>query len=122
MSTEDGAERGTEAANIGAVNVKIPPFWPADPQVWFAQVEAQFTTRGITQQRTKYDYIVALLAPEYATEIRDLILQPPTEEPYDVLKRQLIQRTAASEQRRLQQLFSAEELGNRKPTQLLRHM
>ena len=71
-----------EAASIGVVNLKILPFWPADPQVWFAQ----FTTRGITQQRTKYDHIVAPLAPEYATEIRDFILQPPEETPYDTLK------------------------------------
>ena len=112
----------TVATNIAAVNVKLPPFWPADPQVWFVQVEAQFTTRGITQQRTKFDYIITSLTPEYATEVRDLILQPPAEAPYDTLKHQLIQRMAASVQRRLQQLFNAEELGDHKPTQLLRRM
>ena len=61
MSTGHKAERGTETANIGVVNVKIPPFWPADPQVWFMEVEVQFTTRGIVQRCTKYDYIVASL-------------------------------------------------------------
>ena len=58
----------------------------------------------------KFNYAVASLAPEFATEARD------------TLKGQLITRTAASEQRRLQQLFNAEELGDRKPSQLLRRM
>ena len=48
--------------------------------------------------------------------------EAPTEHQYDTLKEQLTKRTAASKQRRLQQLFNEEELGDRKPSQLLRHM
>ena len=33
-------------ATLAAVRVKLPPFWLANPEVWFAQAEVQFTCRG----------------------------------------------------------------------------
>ena len=122
MSVADRPDEAGAPATVAAVNLKLPPFWPSDPDLWFAQVEAQFATRGITAQRTKYEYIVASLSPEFATQVRDLILRTPAATPYDTLKQQLIARTTLPKQRRLQQLFASTELGDQRPTQLLRRM
>ena len=98
------------------VGLKLPP---ADLQVWFAQVEAQFKTWFITSQRTKYDYIVASLSPEVPTDVWDLILKLPDANPFDELKTVMIKHTAESEQCSLQQLFSSEKLRDSKLSQLL---
>ena len=50
-----------------AVTVKIPPFWTHSPTAWFAQAEAQFVLRKITEDDTKYYYIVAALDSATAT-------------------------------------------------------
>lgn len=110
---------GAEVSNVA---LRLPPFYPNDPAMWFCQVENLFVTRRITSQQTKYAYIISSLQPEVAQEIRDLLLKPPAQNPYDTLKAELIRRTSESEQKRLRQLLTTEELGDRKPSQLLRRM
>ncbi|KAH7964865.1 hypothetical protein HPB49_001936 [Dermacentor silvarum] len=72
------------------VAIKLPPFWVDSPKVWFAQVEAQFSLAHITQNRTRYDYVVAHLDARYANEVRDILANPPTANLYEHLKTALI--------------------------------
>jgi hypothetical protein len=37
------------------ININLPPFWPADPAIWFTQVEA---TKKLTSQKSKFDFVV----------------------------------------------------------------
>ncbi len=84
MAEEESGGDGPTAATAAVANVsiKLPPFWPSDPEVWFAQVEAHFTTRHKAVQKTHSDFVIASLSPKIATEVRDLILKPPTDTPY----------------------------------------
>lgn len=107
---------------LASVTRRLPAFWPADPELWFAQIEQEFARRNITSQTTKFREVVTSLSSTKASEVHDIVISPPAQDPYDHLNNELIRRTIASEQRRLQQLLTIEELGDRKPSQLLRRM
>ncbi|KAH7979430.1 hypothetical protein HPB49_009408 [Dermacentor silvarum] len=111
-----------DAPTVSAVELKLPPFWPADAELWFIHVEAQFTARRITADLTRCHHIVSSFPPATASEFRDLLLAPPAENTYQTLKETLIRCFTPSEPERLRQLLYDTDLGDRTPSQLLRHM
>lgn len=110
---------GSEVLRVG---VRVPPFWPEEPALWFAQVESQFTLSKITTDDTKFCYLVSQLDHQYAAEVKDIITNPPATDKYLKLKQELIKRLSASQEKRVKQLLMHEELGDRKPSQFLRHL
>ena len=62
-----------------AVALKLPAFWAAQPQVWFAQAEAQFGIKNVTKDATRYYYVVAALDQHTAGRLVDSLSKPPGE-------------------------------------------
>ena len=63
------------------------------------QVEPQFLLRGITARLMNFHHLLANLSQEIATEVRDLLINPPAENPYDVLKETLTKSITLSQKR-----------------------
>ncbi|XP_071581987.1 uncharacterized protein [Temnothorax nylanderi] len=108
--------------SVSKVAVRVPPFWGDEPELWFAQLEGQFTLSGITQDTTKYSYALSQLDSRQIKEIKDVVTQPPEADKYEAVKKALIQRMSVSQEQRTRQLLELEELGDRKPSQFLRHL
>lgn len=109
-------------SHVAALGVKVPPFWPHKPSLWLIHLEAQFTLPNITADATKYAHLISCLDAKFSAEVEDIIVNPPSSGKYEKLKTELIHRLSVSQEQRIQQLLSQEELGDRKPTQFLRHL
>lgn len=116
---KDAREVAGESYRVG---VRPPPFWPEEPALWFAQMEGQFVLANITADATKFYHVVAQLDHRYAAEVKEIITKPPAADKYETLKTELIKRLSASRQLKLKQLLMNEELGDRKPSQFMRHL
>ena len=68
--------RQADAAAVSAVSVKLPEFWPEDLEVWFIRVETQLRSKSVTQDQTKFDYVVASLDNSTAAEVKAVLLHP----------------------------------------------
>ena len=107
--TDERSTATVRALNVVTVRVAVP------------LVEAQFSTCCITSKKTRFDHVIVSLTTEFAIEVRNFLLRPFEDDVYNTLKVELIKHTVASEQRKLQQLISGEELWNGEPTQILSH-
>lgn len=107
---------------VNAVAIKLPTFWTIKPELWFAQTEAQFETRQINTDQTKYNYVVSSLDNAAAIEVEALLLNPPEVNLYPTLKAALIAAFGKTQVERDAELLSLSGLGDRKPSALLRHI
>jgi hypothetical protein len=112
----------TQPAEVSRVAVRLAPFWAERPAVWFAQAEAQFSLASISTETTKFYHVIAQLGHRYAAEVEDVITSLPQQDPYTKLKSELLKRLSPSKEQRAQQLLTFEEMGDRKPSQFLRHL
>ena len=110
-----------EAARVSAVSVKLPPFWNDKTTLWFAQAEAQFALRNITEQRTKFNHVLAILDSRTAERAMDIIAAPG-ETAYDDLKVRLTGAFSLSDPEKADRLLDMAGLGDQTPSQLIDRM
>lgn len=112
-------------ANIEEIkntNLKLPSFWQRDPALWFAQVEAQFHAYRIRADHSRYYTVVAALDCSVLQAVSDILTNPPETNKYETIKTKLISAYSDSQEKQLRRLLNELELGDRKPSQLLREM
>ena len=79
--------QNSRQADAAAVSVMLPEFWPEDLEVWFIRVEAQLRSRSVTQDQTKFDYVVASLDNSTPAEVKAVLLHPPATNKYESIKK-----------------------------------
>jgi len=107
---------------VAAVALKLPTFWPLQPQVWFAQAEAQFAIRNIESDNTKYHYVVAALDQDTASSVLSLLVNPPAMGKYDALRAALETTYGMSEYERINRIIDMTPLGDEKPSAVMNRM
>lgn len=111
-----------EESHIQKIGIKVPPFWNDCPEIWFAQIEAQFSVGKITSDNARFNTIVASIESQVLCQVSDAVLNPPATDKYKNLKEAIISRYSDSAQSKMQKLLSEMSLGDQKPSQLLTEM
>ncbi len=111
-----------EQNEVNAIALKLPQFWPQQPEVWFAQAQAQFQVRNITSEDTKYHYVIAALDQDTAGRILDFLRSPPENDKFTRLKERLLVTFTQSDFERAGLLLDMPKLGDSKPSALMDKM
>lgn len=108
--------------DILTVAVKLPPFWVTRPELWFIHADASFQVGNITSDSTKYYHVVKALEGEMLEHVSDIVSRPPTTGKYEAIKHALISAFSESSEKKIRRLLTSMELGDSKPSHLLRKM
>lgn len=115
--TLDGMDRPVDGY-ISRVSVKVPPFWAEQPEIWFVQIESQFSINSITSDQTKFNTVVGHMESRILSQVSDAVVNPPDTDKYGNLKKAIIEQFSDSVQRKMQKMLSGIDLGDKKPSHL----
>lgn len=118
----DDGQQPAETPAVSTGNVRLPEYWGAAPEIWFARVELRFELCGITTQREKFAHVVNALTQEATRLVTDLIISPPAARPYTILKERLLLAHQLTPVQKAMKVMSMPALGDRRPSQLLADM
>lgn len=107
---------------VSRIGIKPPTFCQDQPDLYFIQMESQFAVAGITVDQTKYHHVISSLEAKYLLHIGDIIRNPPVNGKYEAVKKALIDEFTDSDQKKVRKLIKEIELGDLKPSQLLKRM
>ncbi|XP_048480449.1 uncharacterized protein LOC125490797 [Plutella xylostella] len=121
MNPSPSLPAGENALAQITVSSRIPDFWKESPRLWFAQFEAVVANQKLADE-SRYNLVIAKLSREHVEQVSDIVLTPPDTKKYEALKTRLLVVYEESEVRQVQKLLKELELGDQKPSQLLRRM
>lgn len=104
------------------VQVNIPKFNKANPDLWFAQLERLFNLNNVVADDRKFDLVSVHLEADIALAAEDLLLKPPENDKYNALKQRLLDKFAESPDSKLRKLLHGGDMAGKKPTEILAHM
>ena len=121
VSFAEVSETEPNMANNAAF-LKLPEFWETSAAAWFAQAEAQFALRGITDDDTRYYHVVSALGSSTAARTVGFITSPPALDKYGKFKAHLLKTFDLSRSERARRLFAIQGLGDSKPSEHMEMM
>ncbi|KAK3884609.1 hypothetical protein Pcinc_011128 [Petrolisthes cinctipes] len=98
-----------------------PPFVEDSPDIWVIQLDLYFARAQIVQQEVKFQTAASLLPAHHVMEFIDMI-RDPSVQAYDEFCGALRSRLGKSTEENLRSILAAQQLGDRKPSQFLRHL
>lgn len=116
------SEAAGNGPHVARIALRLPQFWRSNVRLWIAQCDNAFAYSGITSDDTKFSALVAHIDAETLEHVADIVLTPPPTDKYKKLSGRLISEFAESDQQKIKKLLCDLQLGDEKPSHLLRKM
>ena len=110
-----------DPAVAAVLTVKLPTFWVAEPELWFAQAEAAFRRSGVTVSSTKYDHVLMKLPENILVAVRDIVrgVNDESVDPYGLIRTRLLASFGRTKWQLANLLLDSPPIGDRRPSAMM---